>query len=186
MLLLAILLDVLPPASSPARADAPPAARGTPSAPPEKAARWSIEEIFGALRVVETGGSKSGGRQSTGDGGRAIGPFQIHRDYWVDSKVPGRFEDCRDVEYARKVVLSGRMSKDTPVRDIMGELVEVSPCSSVATCMAIMTERRTRHLAVCEGAVLVGVISIGDVVKSVIDEQEFTIRQLETYITGSR
>jgi len=64
--------------------------------------------------------------------------------------------------------------------------VEVSPCSSVATCMAIMTERRTRHLAVCEGAVLVGVISIGDVVKSVIDEQEFTIRQLETYITGSR
>jgi CBS domain-containing protein len=89
-------------------------------------------------------------------------------------------------DYARKVVLSGRMSKDTPVRDIMGELVEVSPCSSVATCMAIMTERRTRHLAVCEGAVLVGVISIGDVVKSVIDEQEFTIRPLETYITGSR
>ena len=106
MLLLAILLDVLSPESHPARADAPPAARGTPSAPPEKAARWSIEEIFGALRVVETGGSKSGGRQSTGDGGRAIGPFQIHRDYWVDSKVPGRFEDCRDLEYARKVVLS--------------------------------------------------------------------------------
>jgi hypothetical protein len=68
--------------------------------------RWSLDEIFAALRQVETGGSKSGGRRSVGDGGRAIGPLQIHRPYWEDSRVPGRFEDCREMAYARKVALA--------------------------------------------------------------------------------
>src|SRR5688572_13408322 len=83
------------------RAPAPavPATEGT-------RARWTLEEILDAVRVVETGGEKHGGRRSTGDGGSAIGPYQIHRAYWTDARLPGRYEDCRDPRYARSVVLA--------------------------------------------------------------------------------
>jgi hypothetical protein len=69
-------------------------------------ARWTLEELLDALRIVETGGEKHGGRRSTGDGGNAIGPYQIHRAYWTDARLPGRYEDCRDPRYARTVVLA--------------------------------------------------------------------------------
>jgi CBS domain-containing protein len=88
-------------------------------------------------------------------------------------------------DYARKVVLMGRLSKDTLVREIMEEkLVRVPTTLGVNECMSLMTECRTRHLLAVDGERLAGVISIGDVVKAVIDEQQFTIAQLEKYITG--
>jgi len=88
-------------------------------------------------------------------------------------------------DYARKVILKGRFSKDTPVREIMSsQVVCVSPSQTVDVCMALMTEKHIRHLAVMEEGRLVGLISLGDVVKAIIDEQEFTIEQLEHYITG--
>ena len=88
-------------------------------------------------------------------------------------------------DYARKVVLAGRSSKDSPVRAVMTtDVVCVPPSHTVGDCMAVMTERRVRHLPVVEGGQLVGLVSIGDLVKATIDEQEFTISQLKSYIAG--
>jgi CBS domain-containing protein len=90
-------------------------------------------------------------------------------------------------DYARKVVLKGKTSRETPVREIMTEkVVWVRPDQSTEDCMALMTNKRIRHLPVLEEGRLVGVISIGDVVKGIISEQEFVIEQLENYITGQR
>ena len=88
-------------------------------------------------------------------------------------------------DYARKVVLLGRISKETPARDIMtAEVVCVAPEQSVDTCMGLMTQKHIRHLPVVIDEKLAGLISIGDVVKAVIEEQEFAIKQLEHYIAG--
>src|SRR5688572_8199380 len=88
-------------------------------------------------------------------------------------------------DYARKVVLMGRLSKDTPVREIMEEqLIRVPTTLGVQDCMALMTQQRSRHLLAVDGDCIAGVVSIGDVVKAVIDDHEFTIAQLEKYITG--
>jgi len=88
-------------------------------------------------------------------------------------------------DYARKVVLMDRSSKATPVQSIMTQAVRfVRPDQSSEECMALMTEYRMRHLPVVDQERLVGMISIGDLVKNIIEEQEFTIKQLEHYITG--
>ena len=88
-------------------------------------------------------------------------------------------------DYARKVALVGRASKDSPVRSIMtADVVCVPPTGTVQDCMELMTERRVRHLPVVENGRLVGLVSIGDLVKATIDEQEFTISQLKNYIAG--
>lgn len=88
-------------------------------------------------------------------------------------------------DYARKIILMGRSSADTPVSQIMTtEVVTISPEDTVHRCMELMTEKRIRHLPVVEKGKLIGMISIGDLVKAVIEEQQQTIVQLERYIAG--
>jgi CBS domain-containing protein len=88
-------------------------------------------------------------------------------------------------DYTRKVVLKGRSSKDTPVRDILsGRIIHVTPDHTVEECMRLMTEHRVRHLPVLDGDQIAGVISIGDLVNCIISAQTSAINQLETYITG--
>ncbi len=87
--------------------------------------------------------------------------------------------------YARNVVLKGKASPVTPVRDIMEtRVVAVRPDDTVERCMAVMTEKRVRHLPVLDRKKLVGIVSIGDLVKSIIGDQKFMIDQLEHYIHG--
>lgn len=88
-------------------------------------------------------------------------------------------------DYARKVILKGHSSKDTEVREVMTTHVYcVHPEQTVEECMALMTEKRVRHLPVTEEGHLLGIVSIGDLVKSIIAEQQFIIEQLEHYICG--
>ena len=90
-------------------------------------------------------------------------------------------------DYARKVVLKGRLSKDTRVGEIMDEKpICVSSTASVEECMGLMTDKRTRHLPVVENGQVSGIISIGDVVKAIIEDREMTIEELQHYITGGR
>ena len=97
-------------------------------------------------------------------------------------KLEGIFSE-RD--YARKVVLLGKMSRETLVSEIMTpRVVSVEPNWTADQCMALMTEKRIRHLPVMEQGRLVGIISIGDVVRAVVDEQQFTIDVLQRYITS--
>jgi CBS domain-containing protein len=86
-------------------------------------------------------------------------------------------------DYARKVILLGKSSRDTPVREIMTQrAVCVQPDNTVEECMALMTDKHVRHLPVIENEKLIGVLSIGDLVKETISEQQFMIQQLESYI----
>ena len=88
-------------------------------------------------------------------------------------------------DYARKVILHGKSSKEIQVRDIMtSKIVYVSTMHTVDECMALMTDKRVRHLPVYEDNRLVGVVSIGDLVKEAISEREYIIKQLESYIMG--
>lgn len=88
-------------------------------------------------------------------------------------------------DYARKVALAGLSSRDAPVAAIMtADVVCVSPLHTADECMTLMTERRVRHLPVIDADRIVGLVSIGDLVKATIDEQAFTIRELRSYIAG--
>jgi CBS domain-containing protein len=99
-----------------------------------------------------------------------------------NGEVVGIFSE-RD--YARKVILMGKSSKETTVGEIMTRRVLcVTPATTVAECMVLMTEKKIRHLPVMDNSKLVGFISIGDVVKSVIEEQQYLIEHLENYIVG--
>jgi CBS domain-containing protein len=89
-------------------------------------------------------------------------------------------------DYARKVILRGKLSRDTAVGEIMSrEVIHVTSQETVETCMGLMTERRVRHLPVLENGQLAGIVSIGDVVKAIMEEQQSTIEELEHYIQGA-
>ena len=99
-----------------------------------------------------------------------------------DGKLVGIFSE-RD--YARKVILLGKTSKDTLVSEVMtASVLYVTPEMTIVECMALMTAKHVRHLPVIENENILGIVTIGDVVKKVISEQQFTIQQLENYITG--
>ena len=100
----------------------------------------------------------------------------------VDDQIVGIMTERH---YARQVILEGKSSPETPVRDIMTTSVVCARTDqTISECMAIMTEKRVRHLPVVDKNQLVGLVSIGDLVKSIIADQEFTIEQLIHYIQG--
>lgn len=118
-------------------------------------------KVFEALRLMA---EKEVGALAVVDGGRLAGMIS-------------------ERDYARKVILLGKSSHDIPVREIMTSRVHtVELRHTVDECMAIMTDKRVRHLPVLDGDRLCGILSIGDLVKEVIAEQQQTIRELETYI----
>lgn len=99
-----------------------------------------------------------------------------------DGQVVGIFSE-RD--YARKIILAGKSSHETPVRDIMTDrVIYARPDLTLEQCLALMTDKRIRHLPVLRGGDLIGVVSIGDLVKGIIDDQRFLISQLESYVSG--
>jgi CBS domain-containing protein len=128
---------------------------------------WSVAPNATVFQALEMMAAKNVGALLVMEGERLAGIFS-------------------ERDYARKVVLEGRSSKDTLVKDIMSaKVVCVTPKQSVEDCMALMTDKRIRHLPVIDGEEVLGIISVGDVVKAVISEQTFTISQLEHYITGT-
>lgn len=107
---------------------------------------------------------------------KGIGALVVQKD----GKTVGLFSE-RD--YTCKVVLTGKRSENTPVGDIMSQqLLVVDPDTSISDCMVLMTEKRFRHLPVVENDQLVGLVSIGDIVKDIISQQQVVIEQLEQYI----
>jgi CBS domain-containing protein len=129
---------------------------------------WSITPDASVFDALELMAEKDIGALLVLDGGKPVGIIS-------------------ERDYARKVILKGKASKETPVREIMTEeIVCVRPDQTTEECMALMTDKRVRHLPVIESERLIGVISIGDVVKGIISAQEFMIEQLADYITGKR
>ncbi len=127
---------------------------------------WTIApdaKVFDALKLMA---EKGIGALVAVEGGRVVGILS-------------------ERDYARKIALLGRFSQDTPVKDIMTtQVYGVHPSATAEECLALMTDRRIRHLPVLEKDKLAGVISIGDVVKAVMSAQKVTIQQLENYIMG--
>ncbi len=100
-----------------------------------------------------------------------------------NKKMQGIFSE-RD--YARGIVLKGKSSKKTSVGELMTKnVIYVAPDDRIKECMALMTSKRVRHLPVYQDGELIGILSIGDIVKQIISDQEFTIKELEKYITGN-
>jgi len=127
---------------------------------------WTIAPQASIYEALELMASKNIGAVLVLEGDKIIGIF-TERDY------------------ARKVILKGKTSKTATVGELMTtDVLYVSPDDTIEDCMALMTDKRARHLPVMENEKLVGVVSIGDVVKAIISEREFMIRELERYITG--
>ena len=127
---------------------------------------WSIAPQATVYEALELMAKKNVGALLVIENGNVVGMF-TERDY------------------ARKVILQGRSSKTTSVGELMtADVLYVSPDDTTENCMAIMTDKHLRHLPVMENGQLAGIVSIGDVVKAIISDREFTIRELERYITG--
>lgn len=128
---------------------------------------WSVAADDSVYRALELMAEKNIGAVLVTDGGKPVGILS-------------------ERDYARKVVLEERVSRDTACAEIMTpDPVCVRPNQTIEECMTLMTARRFRHLPVEEGDEVIGLLSIGDVVKAVISEREYLIRQLETYISGT-
>ena len=128
---------------------------------------WSVKpkiSIFEALKIMSD---------------KEIGALLVIED----EKLVGIFSE-RD--YARKVILKGKSSKNTQVGELMTKKVlYIDPEQTINDCMAIMTDKHIRHLPVIENDKVIGIVTIGDVINQIISEQEFTIKHLENYITGT-
>ena len=127
---------------------------------------WSIEPQATVYRALQIMAEKNVGALLVIDKGRLVGIFS-------------------ERDYARKIILKGKASKDTSVSELM--ILEVFYTDTDATleeCMALMTAKHIRHLPVLENKQLVGIVTLGDVVRQIIAEQKFTIKELEKYITG--
>lgn len=128
---------------------------------------WTVAPEATAYAALQLMADKNVGAVPVVDSGRVIGIFS-------------------ERDYARKVILKGKSSRETAVRDLMtAEVYTVDPETGIEDCMALMTNRRIRHLPVLERQQLTGIISIGDVVKSIIEEQRGTIRELRDYVAGN-
>ena len=127
---------------------------------------WTIGPEATILSALELLAEKDVGALIVTEGSRPVGIFS-------------------ERDYARKVALAGRSSASSSVREVMSsKLCCITSALTADECMALMTEKRFRHLPVVENRELIGIISIGDVVKSVIADREFEIQQLESYISG--
>jgi CBS domain-containing protein len=128
---------------------------------------WTIQAEDSVLHALQMMADKEIGTVAVMEGERFVGMFS-------------------ERHYARNVFLKGRSSPTTQLRDVMRtDVTCVDPDATVEECMAIMTENRVRYLPVLENDTLVGIVSIGDMVKSIIDNQEVTIKQLVNYISGA-
>jgi CBS domain-containing protein len=127
---------------------------------------WSIEPQATAYRALKIMAEKNVGALLVMDRGHLVGIFS-------------------ERDYARKVILKGKSSKDTSVSELMTpEVFYMDTDATLEECMALMTAKHIRHLPVLENKQLVGIVTLGDVVKQIIVEQKFTIGELEKYITG--
>lgn len=127
---------------------------------------WAIQPEASVFEAIKLMADKEVGALAVTEGDRLVGIIS-------------------ERDYARKVILMGKSSQETATRDIMTrQVIYVSLDQTVEECMALMTEKRIRHLPILEGNRLVGMISIGDLVKTIIAEQQFMIEQLEHYISG--
>lgn len=128
---------------------------------------WSLDpsaSVYDAIRLMAE---------------KSVGALLVMRDGKLIGIVSER-------DYARKVVLQGRNSHDTPIADIMSSpVLTVTPAHTIEECMRIVTEQRFRHLPVIDGDRVVGIVSIGDLVNWVLTEQQETIRHLEAWISGT-
>ena len=127
---------------------------------------WTIGPDVTVFEAIKTMSEKNVGALPVVDGTKLVGMIS-------------------ERDYMSKVVLKGKSSKETPVRDIMTcEVVTVGPDHNVSKCMEIVTENHIRHLPVMDGYELLGIVSIGDLVRWIIATQKMTIEQLEAYISG--
>ncbi len=127
---------------------------------------WSVHPDAAVYDAIEMMADKGVGALMVLDGGALVGVIS-------------------ERDYARKVILLGRSSKDTAVKEIMtARVIYARPDQTVEDCMGLMTDKRIRHLPIVDGEELLGVVSIGDLVKTMLAEQQFVIEQLEQYISG--
>jgi CBS domain-containing protein len=127
---------------------------------------WTVSPLATVFQALELMAQKDVGALPVVQNGKLVGIFS-------------------ERDYARKVILKGRASKDTTVSELMTQTVfYVCPENTLEDCMALMTSKQIRHLPVLDHDRLAGIITLGDVVKRIISEQEFTIKELEKYVKG--